>query len=78
MPIANVIGSSIGKSAAYVAHAAINSGVGTGRFASDVVSATATGYSTKAEELSARRTAVLALRQTPVKVVINRKPRVAA
>lgn len=49
------IGAAIGKSAAYVGHAAISGASYTGRFGADVLDGTKDGYSSKAAELAARR-----------------------
>lgn len=49
------IGAAIGKSAAYVGHAACVSASYTGRFGADLVAGTSEGYATKAAELAERR-----------------------
>ena len=59
MSIGNTIGSSIGKSTAYIGHAAIRSAQMTGQFGADVVSGTKEGYTSKAAELAARREAAI-------------------
>ena len=59
MSIGNTIGSSIGKSAAYIGHATIRSAQMTGQFGADVVSGTKEGYTSKAAELAARREAAI-------------------
>lgn len=59
MTIGNTIGSSIGKSAAYIGHAAIRSAQYTGQFGADLVEGTKDGYTSKAEELRARREAAI-------------------
>ena len=51
------IGDAIGKSVAYVGHAACVSASYTGRFGSDLVAGAQDGYSTKAAELAERRLA---------------------
>lgn len=53
------IGAAIGKSAAYVGHAAIRSAQYTGQFGADLVDGTRDGYTSKAAELAARREAAL-------------------
>lgn len=73
MSVANTIGSSIGKGAAYAVHASIKVGQGTGRFGQDVMSSTAQGYATKSEELATARAAVTASRQTKVAIKVVRK-----
>ena len=59
MSIGITIGSSIGKSAAYIGHAAIRSAQMTGQFGADVVDGTRDGYTSKAAELAARREAAI-------------------
>ncbi len=59
MSIGNTIGSSIGKSAAYIGHAAIRSAQMTGQFGADLVDGTRDGYTSKAAELAARREAAI-------------------
>ena len=59
MSIGNTIGSSIGKSAAYIGHAAIRSAQYTGQFGADLVDGTRDGYTSKAAELAARREAAI-------------------
>ena len=59
MTIGTTIGSSIGKSAAYIGHATIRSAQMTGQFGPDVVSGTKEGYTSKAAELAARREAAI-------------------
>ena len=59
MSIGNTIGSSIGKSAAYIGHAAIRSAKYTGQFGADLVDGTRDGYTSKAAELAARREAAI-------------------
>lgn len=59
MTIGSSIGSAIGKSAAYVGHAAIRSAQYTGQFGADLVDGTREGYTSKAAELAARREAAL-------------------
>jgi hypothetical protein len=59
MTIGTTIGSSIGKSAAYIGHAAIRSAQYTGQFGADVVDGTRDGYTSKAAELAARREAAI-------------------
>ena len=61
MSVATFIGRSvIGSSAAYAKHAAIATGVGTTRFATELVSSTVEGYHSKDAQLAARRKAALA------------------
>ena len=61
MSVATFIGRSvIGSSAAYAKHAAITTGVGTTRFATELVSSTVEGYHSKDAQLAARRKAALA------------------
>lgn len=59
MTIGTTIGSSIGKSAAYIGHAAIRSAQYTGQFGADLVDGTKEGYTSKAAELAARREAAI-------------------
>lgn len=59
MSIGNTIGSSIGKSVAYLGHAAIRTGQATGQFGADLVDGTRDGYTSKAAELAARREAAI-------------------
>ena len=59
MSIGSTIGSSIGKSAAYIGHAAIRSAQMTGQFGADLVDGTKEGYTSKADELRARREAAI-------------------
>ena len=61
MSVATFIGRSvIGSSAAYAKHAAIATGAGTTRFATELVSSTVEGYHSKDAQLAARRKAALA------------------
>ena len=61
MSVATFIGRSVlGSSAAYAKHAAIATGVGTTRFATELVSSTVEGYHSKDAQLAARRKAALA------------------
>lgn len=75
MSIGNTIGSSIGKSAAYIGHAAIRSAQYTGQFGADLVEGTRDGYTSKAEELRARREAAIGQAKLAAPV---RRTRVAA
>ena len=75
MSIGNTIGSSIGKSAAYIGHATIRSAQMTGRFGADLVEGTKDGYTSKAAELAARREA--AIGQVKLEAPV-RRARVAA
>ena len=75
MSIGNTIGSSIGKSAAYIGHATIRSAQMTGQFGADLVDGTKEGYTSKAAELAARREAAIGQVQLAAPV---RRARVAA
>ena len=75
MTIGTTIGSSIGKSAAYIGHAAIRSAQYTGQFGADLVDGTKEGYTSKAAELAARREA--AIGQVKLEAPVSRA-RVAA
>ena len=55
MTVGTSVGSFIGSSAAYAAHAAVRGAEMTGRFGADVVAGTAAGYSSKSAELAVRR-----------------------
>ena len=55
MTVGTSVGSFIGSSAAYAAHAAVRGAEMTGRFGADVVAGTQAGYSVKSAELAARR-----------------------
>lgn len=79
--IANFIGSSIGNTAAYAQHGATRLAVGTGRFGTDLVAATASSYASKADELAARRAAIARTRTQAIQMPVqpaNVAPRVAA
>lgn len=69
--IGKTIGAAIGKGAAYTAHGAIRAAQGTGRFGQDVMSGTTEGYTTKANELAARRLELAAARQAPVAITVS-------
>ena len=78
MSIATIIGSSIGNSAAYVAHGAIRTAQGTGRFGADVASSAQLSYQAKSFELQAQRMAIAAERQEMLAAPVRKSQRKAA